>query len=79
MNTAPSEKLPRRAKLLYGMGDWGFSMTGTILSVFFAMFLSDVVHLDLRLHLLDRLQRFQPVQPPKPGVVEQNVDLAIFF
>lgn len=48
MNT-PSEKLSARSKLLYGMGDWGFSLTSTILSVYFAMFLSDVVHLDLRL------------------------------
>ncbi len=49
MTTAPSEKLPRRTKLLYGSGDWGFSLTFTMLSVYFAMFLSDVVHLDLRL------------------------------
>lgn len=49
MTTTLSEKLPRRTKLLYGLGDWGFSMTGTILSVFFAMFLTDVVLLDLRL------------------------------
>lgn len=47
--SASSEKLTGRAKLLYGMGDWGFSITGTILSVYFAMFLSDVVHLDLKL------------------------------
>ncbi len=45
---APSEKLSRRTKLLYGAGDWGFSMTSTILSVYFAIFLTDVVHLDLR-------------------------------
>ncbi|HOR01255.1 MAG TPA: MFS transporter [Anaerolineae bacterium] len=49
MAASQSEKLPRRAKLLYGLGDWGFSMTSTMLSVFFAMFLSDVVHLDLQL------------------------------
>ncbi len=47
--TTPSEKLSRRSRLLYGMGDWGFSMTSTILSVYFAIFLSDIVHLDLRL------------------------------
>ncbi len=46
---ATSEKLPTRSKLLYGFGDWGFSTTGTMLSVFFAMFLTDVVHLDLGL------------------------------
>lgn len=47
--SALPEKLPRRTKLLYGLGDWGFSLTGTMLAVYFAMFLSDVVHLDLRL------------------------------
>ncbi len=44
-----SEKLTRRARLFYGMGDWGFSMTGTILGAYFAMFLSDVVHVNLGL------------------------------
>jgi len=47
--TALPEKLARRTKVLYGLGDWGFSLTGTMLAVYFAMFLSDVVHLDLRL------------------------------
>ena len=49
MGALQSEKLAIRRKLLYGMGDWGFSITSTMLSVYFAMFLSDVVHLDLRL------------------------------
>lgn len=47
--TVATEKLSRRSMLLYGMGDWGFSMTSTILSVYFAIFLSDVVHVDLSL------------------------------
>ncbi len=47
--TALPEKLPTRTKLFYGLGDWGFSLTGTMLAVYFAMFLSDVVHLNLRL------------------------------
>jgi hypothetical protein len=49
MAATQSERLPALRKILYGMGDWGFSLTGTVLSVYFAMFLSDVVHLDLGL------------------------------
>jgi GPH family glycoside/pentoside/hexuronide:cation symporter len=40
-----SEKLSWRAKLLYGSGDTGFSLTSTIIGVYFAMFLTDVVGL----------------------------------
>lgn len=38
-----TEKLPRRIKWIYGSGDLGFSLTNTILSVYFALFLTDVV------------------------------------
>jgi GPH family glycoside/pentoside/hexuronide:cation symporter len=37
------EKLTRRQKLIYGMGDIGFSLTGTIIGAYFAIFLTDVV------------------------------------
>jgi GPH family glycoside/pentoside/hexuronide:cation symporter len=40
-----SDKLPRRTKFLYGIGDTGFSLTLTIVGVFFAIFLTDVVGL----------------------------------
>jgi glycoside/pentoside/hexuronide:cation symporter, GPH family len=36
-------KVPRREKWLYGSGDLGFSLTNTILSVYFALFLTEVV------------------------------------
>lgn len=35
--------LPRRVKLLYGAGDFGFSLTSTILGAYLAIFLTDVV------------------------------------
>ena len=35
--------LPRLTKLLYGIGDTGFSLTSTIVGVYFAIFLTDVV------------------------------------
>lgn len=38
-----NEKLPARIKWLYGSGDLGFSLIYTILSVYFALFLTDVV------------------------------------
>jgi len=37
------EKLPRRTKWIYGSGDFGFSLTDTILRLYFALFLTDVV------------------------------------
>ena len=40
-----SERLSRRAKLLYGIGDTGFSLTSTIIGVLFAIYLTDVVGL----------------------------------
>jgi glycoside/pentoside/hexuronide:cation symporter, GPH family len=39
------EKLSRRTKWIYGSGDLGFALTNTILSVYFALFLTEVVGL----------------------------------
>ena len=38
-----SNRLSRRTKFLYGIGDTGFSLTSTILGAYFAIFLIDVV------------------------------------
>lgn len=38
-----AEQVSRRTKWFYGFGDIGFSLTNTILSVYFALFLTDVV------------------------------------
>ena len=40
-----SEKLPRLTKIIYGSGDIGFSLTSTIIGVYFLIFLTDVVHI----------------------------------
>jgi Na+/melibiose symporter-like transporter len=40
-----SDRLSRRTKLLYGAGDTGFSLTATIIGAYFAIFLTDVVHI----------------------------------
>jgi glycoside/pentoside/hexuronide:cation symporter, GPH family len=37
------ERLTRRAKMMYGVGDVGFSLTSTIIGAYFAIFLTDVV------------------------------------
>ncbi len=37
------EKLTRTQKVFYGLGDLGFSLTGTIIGAYFAIFLTDVV------------------------------------
>ncbi len=38
-----SERLSRRTKIVYGLGDIGFSLTLTIIGAYFAIFLTDVV------------------------------------
>ena len=38
-----SNRLSRRAKLVYGIGDTGFSLTSTILGAYFAIFMTDIV------------------------------------
>ena len=45
-DTSRSESLPIHTKILYGVGDAGFSMTATILTAYLAIFLTDVVGLD---------------------------------
>ena len=47
--TKPQERLSSLTKVLYGMGDTGFSLAGTIISVYFMMFLTDVVQLNPRI------------------------------
>ncbi|MBC7237840.1 MAG: MFS transporter, partial [Chloroflexi bacterium] len=41
-----SEALPRSTKLLYGVGDLGFSTCNSVLGILFAIFLTDVVGLE---------------------------------
>jgi len=44
-----SERLSPLTKFLYGMGDTGFSLSSTIIGVYFAIFLTDVVRIDAKL------------------------------
>jgi GPH family glycoside/pentoside/hexuronide:cation symporter len=43
------DRLPLRTKLLYGIGDTGFSLTTTIIGAYFAIFLTDVVGIPARI------------------------------
>ncbi|HEX8990418.1 MAG TPA: MFS transporter [Anaerolineales bacterium] len=45
MAATKTEFLSRRAKVLYGTGDFGFALTDTVIGVLFAIFLTDVVGL----------------------------------
>jgi glycoside/pentoside/hexuronide:cation symporter, GPH family len=47
--TAPSERLPRFTKIIYGTGDWGMASFNTLRMIFYAIFLTDVVGLEPRL------------------------------
>ena len=47
-----SERLSRRTKFLYGIGDTGFSLAGTMIGAYLAIFLTDVVHLAPRIAAL---------------------------
>ena len=48
-NTTPKSRLPFWMKFLYGSGDWGISSMGMMRSIFYAIYLTDVVGLDPRL------------------------------
>ncbi len=45
MATRPAQRLPARVKLMYGIGDTGFSLTSTLIGAYFLLFLTDVVGL----------------------------------
>jgi GPH family glycoside/pentoside/hexuronide:cation symporter len=48
-NLTCMKPLPFWQKLLYGSGDWGLASTGMLRSVFYAIYLTDVVGLDARI------------------------------
>src|SRR5215211_7815001 len=48
-NTSSKRRLPFWMKILYGSGDWGISSIGMLRSIFYAIYLTDVVGLEPRL------------------------------
>ena len=49
MTQAANQRLPFWLKLLYGSGDWGIASIGMMRSIFYAIYLTDVVGLEPRL------------------------------
>lgn len=49
METSSKRRLPLWMKMLYGSGDWGISSVGMMRSIFYAIYLTDVVGLEPRL------------------------------
>ncbi|HKY55000.1 MAG TPA: glycoside-pentoside-hexuronide (GPH):cation symporter [Anaerolineales bacterium] len=49
MSTLSKARLPFWVKLLYGSGDWGIASVGLMRSIFYAIYLTDVVGLEPRL------------------------------
>ena len=49
MTKSSNQQLPLWIKLLYGSGDWGISSIGMMRSIFYAIYLTDVVGLEPRL------------------------------
>ena len=53
MTTAPKEaRLSLWTKLAFGSGDWSASSFGTLRQIFYAIFITDVVGLEPRDHVL---------------------------
>ena len=50
-----NHKLPFWLKLLYGSGDWGIASIGMMRSIFYALYLTDVVGIEPRLASLGAL------------------------
>jgi glycoside/pentoside/hexuronide:cation symporter, GPH family len=62
-------------KLLYGSGDWGLSSTGMLRSVFYAIYLTDVVGLDARIGSFAALVGivWDAVNDPIVGMISDRV------
>ncbi len=62
-------------KLLYGSGDWGLSSTGMLRSVFYAIYLTDVVGLDARIGSFAALVGifWDAINDPLVGMISDRV------
>ena len=72
---ATSQKLTFFHKLLYGSGDWGLSSTGMLRSVFYAIYLTDVVGLDARIGSIAALFGivWDAINDPIVGMISDRV------
>ena len=69
------KKLPFWLKLLYGSGDWGISSIGMMRSIFYALYLTDVVGIEPRLASLGALVGiiWDAINDPIIGVISDRM------
>jgi GPH family glycoside/pentoside/hexuronide:cation symporter len=74
-NLTCMKPLPFWQKLLYGSGDWGLASTGMLRSVFYAIYLTDVVGLDARIGSFAALIGiiWDAVNDPLVGMISDRV------
>lgn len=70
-----SAKLPYWLKILYGSGDWGISSIGMMRSIFYAIYLTDVVGIEPRLASLGALAGivWDAINDPIIGILSDRV------
>jgi GPH family glycoside/pentoside/hexuronide:cation symporter len=71
----PDKKLPFWLKLLYGSGDWGTSSIGMMRSIFYALYLTDVVGIEPRLASIGALVGivWDAVNDPLIGMLSDRI------
>ena len=69
------KKLPLWLKLLYGSGDWGISSIGMMRSIFYALYLTDVVGIEPRLASIGALVGivWDAINDPIIGVISDRM------
>lgn len=70
-----SNKLPFWLKLLYGSGDWGLSSIGMMRSIFYALYLTDVVGIEPRLASIGALAGivWDAINDPLIGMISDRI------
>lgn len=76
MNQPVKARLPLWLKLLYGSGDWGISSIGMMRSIFYAIYLTDVVGLEPRLASFGALAGivWDAVNDPIIGLISDRIN-----
>ncbi len=74
MTDQTSEKLSTKTKILYGAGDFGFSLTDTVISAFFYPFLTDVIGITIGAAAWIRLIGgiWDPINDPLMGFISDR-------
>ncbi|HMZ44320.1 MAG TPA: MFS transporter [Anaerolineales bacterium] len=72
---ALTKKLPFWLKLLYGSGDWGLSSIGMMRSIFYALYLTDVVGIEPRLASIGALAGivWDAINDPLIGMISDRI------